>query len=87
MFFFSLGPPKLLVHRPGEVCFDHVSVSLSPQTGQVDLRFGHVALTVSLALTGSVLGQPGLSDVLPSHVAQISLHRVGHFGQQIGLEL
>ena len=77
----------LFVHGPGQVCFELVSVSLSPQTSQVDLRSGHAALTVSLALTGSVLGQPGLSDVVPSHVAQIGLCRVCRFGPEISLQL
>lgn len=61
-------------------------MSLSPQTCQEGLRFGYVALTVSLALTGDVLWQPGLSDVFPSHVAQISLHRVCYFGADISLQ-
>lgn len=62
-------------------------VLLSPQTCQVGLRIGHAAPTFSLALTGGVLGQPGLSVVVPPHVAQIRLHRVCHFGPEISLEL
>ncbi|TNN37357.1 hypothetical protein EYF80_052482 [Liparis tanakae] len=68
------------------VGFDHASVSLAPQTGHVDLRLGHVAPALPLALAGGVPGQPGLSGVFPPHVAQIRLHRARQLGPEIRLE-
>lgn len=78
---------RLLVDGPGEDNLFHSSVSLSPQTCQVDVRFGHVARAVSLGLRGDGAGQPGLRGVLPPHVAQVCLRRVRLFRLQVGLEL
>lgn len=78
---------RLLVHGSGEDDLLHSSVPLAPQTCQVDVRSGHVALAVSLGLGGHSAGQPGLRGVLPPQVAQNGLRRMSFFGLQIGLEL
>lgn len=78
---------RLLVHGSGQDDLLHASVPLAPQTCQVDVRSGHVALAVPLGLGGHGAGQPGLRGVLPPQVAQNGLRRVGFFGLQISLEL
>lgn len=78
---------RLLVDGSGEDDLFHSSVSLSPQTCQVDVRSGHVARAVSLGLRGDGARQPGLRGVLPPHVAQVRLCRVRLFRLQIGLAL
>lgn len=70
---------RSFIHRPGQIHFDDLCVSLPSQARQADPRSGHIALGLSLALAGGVLGQPGLRGVVSSQGTQTCLRRMSRF--------